>query len=232
MESKESNKNKRPVPNTEERIFLRSQNCNERIYVYLLLKSKRRPDGSENHRYLEKIPNKKIAEDLGISRNTVGKRMQDLISLNYIIKEGKYYLVPKTDYYTLIQPETLDFLLNYLEYKKEIIKLYIILLDYFNLKKTFTMVDLHIALGYSLQDGKPSSVNSKYIRTLLMLLSEAGLIKYEIREGRNSKGAPCDQYCLLLVRSKIDDKYIDSYQRLKKSGEITEHWEKVNNFFD
>lgn len=48
-------KNKRPMPNTQEGFFLKSKNCNEKIYTYLLLKSKRRPDGSESHRYVEKM---------------------------------------------------------------------------------------------------------------------------------------------------------------------------------
>lgn len=203
---------KRPIPNTEEKMFLRSKNCNERIYVYLLLRSKRRPDGSEHHRYLEKISNIKIAEDLGINRNTVGTRMKELIQLGYVTVEGKYYLVPKTDYYSLIPVDTLDFLLNYIEGKEKLIKLYVVLFDYFNLHKSFTMVDLHRELGYKIGSGnKPDSHNSKHIRTLLMLLSEAGLVKYTIAEGRNTKGAPIDKYTITLVRSQIDEKYKTSY---------------------
>ena len=54
------------------------------------------------------------------------------------------------------------------------------------------MLDLHRELGYKLVDNKPASKNSAHIRTLLMLLSEAGLVKYKIVEGRNEKGAPID----------------------------------------
>lgn len=223
---------KRPMPNTQEGYFLRNKNCNERIYTYLLLKSKRNPNGRESHRYVEKMTNIKIAEDLGISRNTVGARMADLKKLGYVQVDGKYYLVPKTDYYALIPESTLDFLLNYLEGKDKLIKLYIVMHDYFNLHKTFTMLDLHRELGYELsKDNKPISNNSKHIRTLLMLLSEAGLVKYRIVEGRNDKGAPIDKYVIDLVRSNIDDKYKDSYMRLKQTGEVDEYWERVNNFY-
>ena len=72
-----SKKDERAMPNTVEGWFLKDKNCNERIYTYLLLKSKFNPNGRETHRYLEKISNLKIAEDLGISRNTVGTRMKD-----------------------------------------------------------------------------------------------------------------------------------------------------------
>ena len=225
-------KTKRPVPNTEEGFFLKSRNCNERIYVYLLLKSKRRPDGSENHRYVEKMSNQKIAEDLGISRNTVGTRIKDLISLGYIIVEGKYYLVPKTDYYALIPEATLDFLLNYVEGKEKLIKLYIVLFDYYNSKRTFTILNLHQELGYQTPNNKPSSKNSAHIRTLLMLLSEAGLVKYVIKAGRNIHGAPVDVYQIQLMRSNIDNKYKESYMRLKTTGEVTEYWEQANSFYD
>ena len=233
MKNKISTENKRPVPGTKEGFFLRSKNCNERIYIYLLLKSKRRPDGTETHRYVEKMTNQKIAEDLGLSRNTVGKRLKDLIDFGYVTVDGKYYLVPKTDYYTLIPEETLDFLLNYIENKDKIIKLYIILYEYFNNGTTFSMIDLHKELGYNLsKDGKPISNNSKHIRTLLMILSEAGLIKYKIYEGRNDKGAPIDRYKIIMMRSKIDDMYRDSYLRLKAGEEPTEYWNQVQNFYN
>ena len=92
--------NERPVPNTTEGIFLKDNNCNERIYTYLLLKSKFNPNGRETHRYLEKISNIKIAEDLGLNRNTVGTRIKDLerrledkhIKLE-LTQEAKDYLI-------------------------------------------------------------------------------------------------------------------------------------------
>src|SRR5574344_2155400 len=182
-------KDERAMPNTTEGWFLKDKNCNERIYTYLLLKSKFNPNGRETHRYLEKISNIKIAEDLGLNRSTVGTRMKDLINRGYVIKEGKYYLVPKPDYYTLIPKDTLDFLLNYIEKKDKLIKLYIVLFDYWNRRKSFSMMDLHTELGYSMPGGKPASKNSAYIRELMLLLSGAKLIDYKIVEGRNSKGA-------------------------------------------
>ena len=118
---------KRPFPNTVEQMFLQDNNCNDRIYAYLLLQSKFNPTGRETHRYVEKMSNIKIAEALGISRNTVGTRMKDLKSRGYVIQEGKYYLVPKPDYYTLIPKDTLDFLLYYLGEQDKSIKLYIIM---------------------------------------------------------------------------------------------------------
>ena len=57
MPKTEFDKSKRPVPGYREGFFLSSKNCNERIYIYLLLKSKRRTDGSETHRYVEKMTN-------------------------------------------------------------------------------------------------------------------------------------------------------------------------------
>lgn len=234
MPKMDFDKSKRPVPGYSEGFFLSNKNCNERIYVYLLLKSKRRPDGSETHRYVEKMTNQKIADDLGMSRNTVGTRLKDLITLGYvkISKDKKYYLVPKQDYYTLIPEETLDFLLNYVENKEKIIKLYILLYDFFIIHKSFTMIELHAALGYSLKNGKPQTRNSQHIRTLLMILSEAGLVKYNISEGRNSKGAPVDVYTITMMRSHIDEKYRDSYRRLKKDGEVTDYWSEKQNFYN
>ena len=57
-----------------------------------------------------------------------------------------------------------------------------------------------------------------------MILSEAGLVKYNITEGRNSKGAPVDVYTIIMMRSHIDEKYRDSYRRLKENGEVTDYW--------
>lgn len=217
----EKDKTRRPVPNTEEGYFLRQKTCSARIYIYLLLKSKRRPDGSENHRYVEKMTNTKIAQDLGISRGTVGTHMQTLKSRGYVEESGRYYLVPKGDYYSLIPEMTLNFLLNYVKGDDKLIKLYIVLFDYFNAEKDFIMLDLHRELGYSLsKDGKPISKNSKAIRTMLLILQGAGLIKYYIREGRNSKGAPIDIYTIISLKSNIDEQYCASYQRLVENGEI------------
>lgn len=229
----EKDKDRRPVPNTEEGFFLKSKNCNERIYVYLLLKSKRRPDGKETHRYVEKMTQQKIADDLGISRNTVSTRLKDLIKYGYVVPEGKYYKVPKTDYYALIPEMTLHFLLNYVRSDEKLIKLYIVLFDYFNLERPFSMIDLHRELGYALsKDGKPISKNSAYIRTLLMVLSEAGLVKYDIREGRNEKGAPIDMYTILSMRSNISEKYCKSYQRLVLNGEISFDENEAQQFYN
>lgn len=229
----EKDKSKRPVPNTAEGFFLKSKNCNERIYVYLLLKSKRRPDGKETHRYVEKMTQQKIAEDLGISRNTVSTRLKDLIKFGYVIPDGRYYKVPKTDYYALIPEMTLHFLLNYVKGGDKIIKLYIVLFDYFNLEKPFSMLDLHRELGYALsKEGKPISKNSVYIRTMLMILSEAGLVKYDIKEGRNEKGSPIDLYTILSIRSNIDEKYCKSYQRLVSNGEIDFDKDATKPFYE
>jgi biotin operon repressor len=181
MEVLNMSKDERPMPNTNEKRFLQDKNCNERIYTYLLLQSKRRPDGSETHRYVEKMSNQQIAEALGLSRNTVGTRMKDLINRGYVIKEGKYYLVPKTDYYTLLPKDTLDFLLYYMGEKEKLIKLYIVLYDYWIKRKTFSIADLHYELGYKLDSkGKPYSRNSNYIRELLLILSGAELVDYTI----------------------------------------------------
>lgn len=106
------------------------------------------------------MTNQTIAADLNISRNTVGARMKDLKNLGYVRQEGEWYLVPKKDYYTLISEETLDFLLNYIEGKDKLIKLYVVLYDYFIAERSFSMIDLHRELGYKLIGGKPDSKNS------------------------------------------------------------------------
>ena len=200
-----------PIPNTEEGFFLKSKNCNERIYVYLLLKSKRHSNSKETYRYVEKMTQQKIANDLGINRNTVSTRLKDLVKYGYIIPDGKYYRIPKTDHYTLIPEMVLHFLLNHVKGDEKLIKLYIVLFDYFNTEKSFSIVDLHKELGYALsKDGKPISKNSDYIRTLLTILSEAGLVKYDIRGGRNEKGAFIDIYTILSMYSNINEEYCKS----------------------
>lgn len=204
---------KRAFPNTQEREFLRNNNCSDRIYTYLLLQSKWNP--SETHRYVEKMTNIEIAEKLGISRNTVGKRINDLKAKGYIIQEGKYYKVPKIDYYTLIPKSTLDFLLHYITPQDKIIKLYVMLWDFWVCKKTFSIVDLHTVLGYKLdKNGKPYSKNSAHIRELLLILQGASLVNYTIIHGRNTKGAPIEMYRINWVRSQIPDMFKQSYVHL------------------
>lgn len=221
---------KRPFPNTQEIFFLKDKNCNDRIYAYLLLQSKFNPNGRETHRYVEKMSNLKIAEDLSISRNTVGVRMKDLIRRGYVIKEGRYYLVPKPDYYTLIPKNTLDFLLYYFNQKEQLIKLYIVLWDYWICEKRFIITDLHRELGYKLEaDGAPQTRNSTQIRELLAILRGASLVDFEILEGRNEKGAPIDVYKILSVRSNLPTFYRESYKRLVETGEITPEWESMMN---
>lgn len=217
----------RAFPNTVEKMFLEDKTCNDRIYTYLLLQSKYNPNGRESHRYVEKMSNLEIAAALKISRNTVGTRIKDLKSRGYIIQEGKYYLVPKPDYYTLIPKDTLDFLLYYMGEQDKIIKLYIIMWDFWVCQKTFSMIDLHISLGYSTKDGKPQSRNSAHIRELLTLLRGASLIEYQIVEGRNDKGASIDLYRIKWVRSQLPTMFRESYKRLVETGEVTPEWEKI-----
>lgn len=219
--------NERPFPNTVEKTFLQERNCNDRIYAYLLLQSKMNPNGRETHRYVEKMSNIQIADALHINNHTVGTRIKDLKQRGYIIQEGKYYLVPKPDYYTLIPKNTLDFLLYYLGEQDKIIKLYVILFDYWICQKSFTMIDLHKTLGYTLKDGKTQSRNSSHIRELLTLLRGASLVDYEILSGRNEKGAPIDIYRIKWVRSNLPNMFKESYQRLLNSGEITPEWEQI-----
>jgi DNA-binding Lrp family transcriptional regulator len=165
---------------------------------------------------------------LKLTENTVGKRIKDLKERGYIVQEGKYYLVPKTDYYTLLPKDTLDFLLCYLQDKDKLIKLYVVLYDYWNKRKSFTISELHMELGYKMdKNGKPQSRNSAYIRELLIILKGAELIDYEIKSGRNDKGAPIDIYHINFVRSNLPDFYRESYKRLVESGEITPEWEKL-----
>lgn len=220
---------KRPFPNTTEKYFLQDKNCNDRIYAYLLLQSKFNPNGRETHRYVEKMSNLQIAADLKLNKNTVGTRMKDLKSRGYVIQEGKYYLVPKPDYYTLIPKDTLDFLLYYLGDQDKIIKLYIVMWDYWVKQKSFTILDLHRELGYTLRDNKPQTRNSIHIRELLTLLRGASLVDYEIVSGRNDKGAPIDVYRIKWVRSNLPDMFKESYKRLIETGEITPEWEKIIN---
>lgn len=224
-----SNNDKRPFPNTVEKMFLEDKTCNDRIYAYLLLQSKFNPSGRETHRYVEKMSNMQLAEALKISRNTVGTRIKDLKSRGYIIQEGKYYLVPKPDYYTLIPKDTLDFLLYYMGEQDKIIKLYVVMWDFWVCQKTFSMIDLHQALGYTIKDGKPQSRNSAHIRELLILLRGASLVEYDIVTGRNDKGAPIDLYKIKWVRSQLPDMFKESYKTLVETGEITPEWEQIIN---
>lgn len=175
------------------------------------------------------MSNLQIAAELHLNKNTVGTRMKDLKSRGYVIQEGKYYLVPKPDYYTLIPKDTLDFLLYYLGDKDKIIKLYIVMWDYWVRQQTFTMIDLHRELGYTLKNGKPQSRNSTQIRELLTLLRGASLIDYEIVSGRNDKGAPIDVYKIKWVRSNLPEMFKESYKRLVETGEITPEWEQIIN---
>lgn len=214
-------------PNTQEEFFLKDKNCNDRIYAYLLLQSKYNPNGRESHRYVEKMTNIQIAETLHLNNHTVGTRMNDLKKRGYVIQEGRYYLVPKPDYYTLIPKDTLDFLLYYMGEQDKIIKLYVVMWDKWVCNETFSMIDLHRELGYSLKNNKPISKNSAHIRELLTLLRGASLIDYTIVEGRNYHGAPIDLYKINWVRSQLPDMFKESYQRLVETGEITPEWEKI-----
>ena len=101
--------------------------------------------------------------------------------------------------------------------------------DYWICQKTFLMIDLHKALGYSLKDGKPQSRNSAHIRELLTLLRGASLIDFEIVSGRNEKGAPIDLYKIKWVRSELPNMFKESYKRLVETGEITPEWERITN---
>ena len=146
-----------------------------------------------------------------MNRNTVGKYLNEFINRGYVIKEGRYYLVPKTDYYTLIPTDTLKFLLNYVTCTDKIIKLYIALFDLYNQRRSFTMLDLHRILGYNCPNNKPHSKNTAHIRECMMILSEAGLIKYSICDGRNDKGAIIDIYEVTAMRSHVSEMYMKSY---------------------
>lgn len=200
----------------------------ERVYTYLLLKSFRNPDGKEKHRYVKRMTNQEIAKDLGISRNTVGPKITQLIDLGFIQKTKEYYLVPKPDYFELIRVDTLDFLLHYFGAQDKIINLYILMWEYWNAKKSFLISELHKPLGYKLtKDGKPQSRNSAHIRMLLALLKACGLIDFKIVPGRNKQGAAVDKYKVTFISTKPNKEYLESYQRLKNTGEVTAEKENV-----
>ena len=101
--------------------------------------------------------------------------------------------------------------------------------DYWVKQKSFTILDLHRELGYTLRDNKPQTRNSTHIRELLTLLRGASLVDYEIVSGRNDKGAPIDVYRIKWVRSNLPDMFKESYKRLVETGEITPEWEKIIN---
>ncbi len=96
------------------------------------------------------MTNKQIADAIGMCRQTVGKKMKELKAYGYVIEDGQYFKLPKRDYYALIPQEILKFLSFYVVDGDDTIKLFIILWNYYLCNKTFSMIDLHKRLGYSM----------------------------------------------------------------------------------
>lgn len=175
--------NSRQVPKVQE--ITAQKNYSDILYGYLQANSIK--DEKTGERYIPKAEAKKvkIAEDLGMTRQTIGTRFKKLIELGLIKEETKRIVlvdIPANQAF-LIPQETLRKLVNGLSANS--ITVYVYLFNRFIANKEkpfeFTLMALKTQCGL----GTLSNSNNYIINDILEILATLGLIQYHIETSRH-----------------------------------------------
>lgn len=189
--------NSRQIPSSKE-ILSNAKYC-DLLYSYLQGISNRDPQ-KNNCRYIQKkdIKFSTIAEQLGMSRQTVSKKFKSILEgekdslplVRYEQKEKKYYLIDlDKSIATLVQHNTLLVMVSCLQ--QRVISIYVYLLNrYFASgcnEFRYTLEELKKAVGL----GYKSTGNNYIINSALITLKKLGLLNYRYQqvkeEGQHDK---------------------------------------------
>lgn len=173
--------NKRLIPRDKE--FIEDKKVCDLTYSKLQIESNWKQ--GEKHRYIykEKINLSEWGRTLGVSRQTLKKRILYLKEAGLIKDKGEFYMIENVAEYAIYIPEkTLRILTNSM--KKDTVKVYAYLGGWYKHKRrkgegfyNFTRTSLLEDLGYKVGDTTLDKIND-----ILLVLNKLDLIKTEERE--------------------------------------------------
>ena len=203
--------NSRQVPSSKE--ILSNANYCDLLYCHLQNMSSRDSEKS-NCRYIQKrdINFSTIAEQLGMSRQTVSKKFKAMLEeeenslslIKYDKNEKKYYLIDlDKSISTLVEHNTLLIMTSCLQ--ERVISIYVYLLNRYFANRfqqfQYTLPELKTALGL----GCKSSGNNYIINSALITLKKLGLIDYR-QELVKEKGKHEKTCCFITwMTNELDD---------------------------
>lgn len=176
-------KNSRQIPSNEK--YTANKNYSDILYGYLQHMSVL--DETLGVRYIEKkdIKYTKIAEDLGVTRQTISKKFNNLIEEGLLSFDGSskryYLLVLEAELATLLPNDTVRVLCNTLQERCLSVLAYLL--------KTYVQhgcqpceVSLEVIKGYVGLSKTNRGSNNEIIRDIFIVLNRLGLIQYKLEK--------------------------------------------------
>lgn len=176
-------KNSRQIPSNER--YTANKNYSDILYGYLQHMSIL--DEALGMRYIEKkdIKYTKIAEELGVTRQTVSKKFNNLVDEGLLSFDGSnkryYLLVLEAELATLLPDDTVKVLCNTLQERCLSVLAYL-LKTYVQHGGQSCEVNLEVIKGYVGLSKTNRGSNNEIIRDIFIVLSRLGLIKYKLEK--------------------------------------------------
>ena len=179
-------KNSRQVPKIKE--VLSEKYYSDILYCHLQVISERNEDKVSRDVSKKDINFSKLAEELGMTRQTISKKFKKLIELGLLVEEGDKYnlVVLETNQVFFVPQETLRKMVSC--FNERTISIYVYLANryYANQDKGF---DFNITGLKELTGLGTKTNNNNYIITdILEFLQKLGLIKYGKKTGHDEHG--------------------------------------------
>lgn len=198
-------KNSRQIPSNER--YTANKNYSDILYGYLQHMSIL--DEALGMRYIEKkdIKYTKIAEDLGVTRQTVSKKFNNLVEEGLLSFEGSskryYLLVLEAELATLLPDDTVKVLCNTLQERCLSVLAYL-LKTYVQHKEQPCEVNLDVIKGYVGLNKANRGSNNEIIRDIFIVLSRLGLIQYKVEKALDqATGGHKTRYILEEVNNQV-----------------------------
>lgn len=196
---------------------LREMAYGDTVYAWLLLHSHYNPDEDHNYIYQKDFTYEMIAKDIGRTRQTVSKRLDDLLNSNEI--KGSKDLIWKYDKDVYIMPCFRDFqkldaetvlnlfrLTSEAKRREELVKTYAWLLKKFSKnEKEISYTEVMREFGYT------SSTKQIYgrFKDIFTTLQGAGLIKFRTDKIRQTDGKFGKTLYVYKVNRKASKDWLD-----------------------
>lgn len=197
-------KNSRQIPSNEK--YTANKNYSDILYGYLQHISVL--DEELGIRYIDKKDIKyiKIAEDLGLSRQTVSKRFNSLVEeglLSFDMSSKRYMLrILEADLATLLPDDTVKILCNTLQERCLSVLAYL-LKTYIQHGEEECEVNMDIIKKYVGLSKSNRGTNNEIIRDIFLVLKRLGLIEYRLEK---SMDAATGGYKSKYILEKVDNR--------------------------
>mgnify|MGYP001204033452 CR=1 FL=1 len=155
--------------------FIKNKKLSDITYVILYLLSKK--NGNYRKVIKKDINYSKLGEIYKTSRQTIAKRIKELVAEGIIHEYTDHYIIPNPEYYYDIDAETARVIINTL--KENTVKIYVYLLGWSNHcaerneQYNFSFDHLCEVIGYT----KQQTSNRDQIKDIINILERLGLIK-------------------------------------------------------